>query len=268
MTPDPQVDQNGDALPSQPFVEHLIELRSRLVRGLILIAILLVPLVYFSNTIYEFVAEPLLIHLPEGSEGGLIVTDITAAFLTPFKLSFFVAIFLGMPFLLYQLWSFIAPALYQNEKALALPIFASSIVLFYAGVAFAYYVVMPMIFGFFTAVAPDAVTVMPDITSHLNLVIKLFFAFGLAFEIPVATVILIVAGVMTPDSLAKKRAYVIVSCFVIGMLLTPPDIFSQAMLAFPMWLLFEVGIFFGRIAIKARNKDIDDTEIEDAEIEE
>lgn len=248
-------EQDGDLATSQPFVEHLIELRSRLIRGLLVIAILLVPLVYFSNNIYEFVAEPLLKHLPEDSRSGLIVTDITAAFLTPFKLSFFSAIFIGMPFLLYQLWSFIAPALYKNEKSLALPIFASSIILFYAGVAFAYYVVMPMIFGFFTAVAPTAVTVMPDITKHLNLVIKLFFAFGLAFEIPVATVILIIAGVMSPDSLAKKRPYVIVSCFVVGMMLTPPDIFSQAMLAIPMWLLFEVGVFFGRMAIKGREPE-------------
>ena len=253
MTKDPNADQQAP-LPSQPFVEHLIELRARLVRAVIAIIILLIPLVYFANPIYEFVADPLLVHLPAESKGGMIVTDITAAFLTPFKLAFFTAVFFSMPFLLYQLWSFIAPAMYQNEKRLALPIFASSIILFYAGVAFAYYVVMPMIFGFFTAVAPAAVTVMPDISSHLTLVIKLFFAFGLAFEIPVATVILIIAGVMSPDSLAKKRPYVIVSCFVIGMLLTPPDLFSQAMLAIPMWALFEVGIFFGKIALSMRSE--------------
>lgn len=241
-----------DSLPSQPLVEHLLELRSRLMRAVILIVVLLIPLIYFSNDIYEFVAEPLLKYLPKDAKGGMIVTDVTAAFLTPFKLTFFVAVFFSMPFLLYQVWAFIAPALYKNEKALALPIFISSIVLFYGGVAFAYYVVFPLIFEFFTSVAPTAVTVMPDITSHLNLVIKLFFAFGLAFEIPVATVILIIAGVISPSALEQKRPYVIVGCFVVGMLLTPPDIFSQAMLAVPMWLLFEVGVFFGRLAIRKR----------------
>lgn len=245
-------DNENEELSSQPLVEHLIELRSRLLRALLLVVVFLVPLVYFSNDIYEFVADPLLRHFPQGSEGGMIVTDITATFLTPFKLTFFVAVFFAMPFILYQIWAFIAPALYRNERALALPIFLSSILLFYLGVAFAYFVVFPLIFEFFTSVAPTAVTVMPDITNHLNLVIKLFFAFGLAFEIPVATVILIVAGVISPQGLEKKRPYVIVGCFVVGMLLTPPDIFSQAMLAVPMWLLFETGVFFGRLAIRNR----------------
>lgn len=247
--------QDSEKLSAQPLVEHLIELRTRLMRAVIVILLLLIPLVYFSNQIYEFVAEPLLRHFPAGSEGGMIVTDITATFLTPFKLTFFVALFFSMPFLFYQIWAFVAPALYRNERALAMPIFISSIVLFYAGVGFAYFVVFPLIFQFFTSVAPSAVTVMPDITSHLNLVIKLFFAFGLAFEIPVATVILIVAGVISPDGLEKKRPYVIVACFVIGMLMTPPDILSQAMLAIPMWLLFETGVFFGRIAIRKRPKE-------------
>lgn len=246
-------DQQPEQLAAQPLVEHLVELRSRLIKALALIVLLLVPLVYFSNDIYEFVADPLLRYFPTESKGGVIVTDITATFLTPFKLSFFVAVFFAMPFILYQIWAFIAPALYRNERALAMPIFLSSIVLFYAGVAFAYFVVFPLIFEFFTSVAPSAVTVMPDITKHLNLVIKLFFAFGLAFEIPVATVILIVAGVISPHGLARKRPYVIVSCFVIGMLLTPPDVFSQAMLALPMWLLFETGVFFGRLAISRKS---------------
>ena len=198
--PDPE-----EKLPAQPFVEHLIELRSRLLRALVVIVVLLGCLMYFSNDIYDFVAEPLLKHLPVDTNSSMIVTDVTAAFLTPFKLTFFVAVFISMPFLLYQLWAFIAPALYQNEKSLALPIFISSVILFYTGVAFAYYVVFPMLFEFFTSVAPDSVTVMPDITSHLNLVIKLFFAFGFAFEIPVATVILVVAGIITPEGLAHLR---------------------------------------------------------------
>jgi sec-independent protein translocase protein TatC len=249
MTHHPDPEEN---LPSQPFVEHLIELRSRLMRALAVIAVLLACLLYFSNDIYEFVAAPLLKHLPAESNSSMIVTDVTAAFLTPFKLTFFVALFLSMPFLLYQIWAFVAPALYQNEKSLALPIFISSVVLFYAGVAFAYFAVFPMLFEFFTAVAPESVTVMPDITSHLNLVIKLFFAFGFAFEIPVATLILVIAGVISPEGLARKRPYVIVGCFVIGMLLTPPDVLSQALLAIPMWLLFEVGVFFGKMVSKNR----------------
>lgn len=251
MTHPPDPEEN---LPSQPFVEHLIELRTRLLRALIVILVVLGCLLYFSNDIYEFVAGPLLKHLPADSNSSMIVTDVTAAFLTPFKLTFFVAVFVSMPFLLYQLWAFVAPALYQNEKSLALPIFISSVILFYSGVAFAHFVVFPMLFEFFTAVAPESVTVMPDITSHLNLVIKLFFAFGFAFEIPVATVILIIAGVVTPEGLVQKRPYVIVACFVVGMLLTPPDVLSQSMLAIPMWLMFEMGIFFGRLAIKGRRQ--------------
>jgi sec-independent protein translocase protein TatC len=248
--------QNNDqeeALPSQPFVEHLIELRTRLLKAIIVLLVMLGCLLYFSNEIYEFVADPLLKHLPAESNSSMIVTDVTQAFLTPFKLTFFVAVFFAMPFLLYQIWAFVAPALYQNERSLAIPIFISSVVLFYAGVAFAYFVVFPMLFEFFTAVAPKSVTVMPDIASHLSLVIKLFFAFGFAFEIPVATVILIVAGVISPEGLAKKRPYVVVGCFVIGMVLTPPDVLSQAMLAIPMWGLFEVGVFFGRLLVRRKD---------------
>ena len=243
-----------EALPSQPFVEHLIELRTRLLKAIVVLLIMLGGLLYFSNEIYEFVADPLLKHLPVESNSSMIVTDVTQAFLTPFKLTFFVAVFFAMPFLLYQIWAFVAPALYQNERSLAIPIFISSVVLFYAGVGFAYFVVFPMLFEFFTAVAPKSVTVMPDIASHLSLVIKLFFAFGFAFEIPVATVILIVAGVISPEGLAKKRPYVIVGCFVIGMVLTPPDVLSQAMLAIPMWGLFEVGVFFGRLLVRKRKE--------------
>lgn len=249
-----------EAQEAQPLVEHLVELRSRLMRVIVVLAVLVVSLLFFSNDLYEYVAEPLLKHLPTDGNSGMIVTDIPAAFLTPLKLTFFVALFICMPYLFYQIWAFIAPALYRKERNLAIPIFLSSIVLFYAGVSFAYFIVFPLIFEFFTAAAPASVTVMPDITSHLNLVIKLFFAFGLAFEIPVATVILIIAGVISPDGLEKKRPYVIVGCFVAGMLLTPPDLFSQVMLAVPMWLLFETGVFFGRALIKRREADGDTQE--------
>lgn len=246
---DPKSDQD------QPLISHLIELRSRLLKAVAVIVVLLLGMLYFSNDIYEFVARPLLAHLPEGSGSSMIVTDVPAAFLTPFKLTFFTAVFLAMPFLFYQLWAFVAPALYQNEKSLALPILFSSILLFYLGVAFAYFVVFPIIFEFFTAAAPQSVTVMPDITAHLNLVIKLFFAFGFAFEIPVATVILMVSGVISPEGLAQKRPYVVVGCFVVGMLLTPPDIFSQAILAIPMWLLYELGVLFGRSILRRKNPE-------------
>ncbi|MBC6906366.1 twin-arginine translocase subunit TatC [Saccharophagus sp. K07] len=250
-----------EQLPAQPFIEHLIELRTRLLKAIVVLIVILCGLLYFSNDIYEFVADPLLKHLPAESNSSLIVTDVTQAFLTPFKLTFFVAVFVSMPFLLYQLWAFIAPALYQNEKSLAIPIFISSVILFYLGVAFAYFVVFPMLFEFFTAIAPQSVTVMPDIASHLSLVIKLFFAFGFAFEIPVATIILIVAGVISPEGLAQKRPYVIVGCFVIGMVLTPPDVFSQAMLAVPMWGLFELGVFFGKFLVKKKSETESESEV-------
>lgn len=227
------------------LVQHLVELRDRILRIVIIVLVIFLGLFYFANDIYSFVSAPLQKFLPENS--SMIATEVASPFLTPFKLTFFVALFLSMPFVLYQVWSFISPALYQREKRLAIPILISSILLFYAGMAFAYFVVFPLIFGFFTSVGPTDVTVMTDISSYLDFVLKLFFAFGLAFEIPIAAVILIVAGVVSPDSLAAKRPYIIVGCFVFGMLLTPPDIMSQALLAIPMWLLFEIGLLFGRL---------------------
>ncbi len=227
------------------LVQHLIELRNRLLRILLIVALIFAGLFYFANDIYTFVSAPLQELLPANST--MIATEVASPFLTPFKLTFFIALFLAMPFVLYQLWAFIAPALYQRERRLALPILISSILLFYSGIAFAYFVVFPLIFGFFTSVGPSNVTVMTDISSYLDFVLKLFFAFGLAFEIPIAAVILIIAGVISADDLAKKRPYIVVGCFVLGMLLTPPDVISQALLAIPMWMLFEVGLLFGRI---------------------
>ncbi|NHN38574.1 twin-arginine translocase subunit TatC [Pseudomaricurvus alcaniphilus] len=227
------------------LVQHLIELRNRLLRILLIVTLIFAGLFYFANDIYTFVSAPLQELLPANST--MIATEVASPFLTPFKLTFFIALFLAMPFVLYQLWAFIAPALYQRERRLALPILISSILLFYSGIAFAYFVVFPLIFGFFTSVGPSNVTVMTDISSYLDFVLKLFFAFGLAFEIPIAAVILIIAGVISADDLAKKRPYIVVGCFVLGMLLTPPDVISQALLAIPMWMLFEVGLLFGRI---------------------
>jgi len=188
--------------------------------------------------------------LPEGAT--MIATDVASPFLTPFKLTMVAAIFLAIPYVLYQVWSFIAPGMYRHEKRLAIPLLVSSVALFYAGAAFAYFVVFPLIFAFFTSVGPTDVTIMTDIGRYLDFVLKLFFAFGLAFEIPIAVVLSIWAGITTPDALLKKRPYIIVGCFVVAMLLTPPDVISQALLAGPMWALFEVGVFFGRFVQRER----------------
>ena len=184
--------------------------------------------------------------LPEGT--NMIATEVASPFLTPFKLSLVLSFFVAMPYILHQIWSFIAPGLYINEKRVAAPLLISSVVLFYTGISFAFYIVFPLVFGFFTSVAPEGVTVMTDINRYLDFVLKLFFAFGLAFEIPIATVLLIWTGATTPKSLATKRPYVIVGCFVIGMLLTPPDVISQILLALPMWLLFEIGLLVSKDA--------------------
>ena len=236
--------QNTTATTQTPLVAHLIELRNRLLKIVVVILVLFLGLYVFANDLYLMVSEPLRLLLPEGS--SLIATEVASPFLAPLKLTFAIAVLLSVPFTLYQVWAFIAPALYKNEKQIAIPLLISSIFLFYSGVVFAYYVVLPLIFGFFTSVGPSEVTVMTDINHYLNFVLKLFFAFGATFEIPVATYLLIKAGVTTVKSLSAKRPYIILGCFVMGMLLTPPDIFSQTLLAIPMWLLFEVGLIAGR----------------------
>ena len=233
------------------IVDHLIELRDRIMKSLAAILLLFISLFYFSNDIYTFVATPLMSVLPENM--GMIAIDPTSPFFAPFKLTFYVSLFLAAPYILYQLWSFIAPGLYQNEKALAIPLFVSSVLLFYAGIAFAYYVLFGFVFAFFVSVAPEGIMVTPDINSFLSFALAIFFAFGLAFEIPIAVFLLIWVGIVEPEDLTSKRPYVVVGCFVIGMLLTPPDPFTQSMLALPMWMLFEVGIVFGRL-IKRRQK--------------
>ena len=237
------------------FVDHLIELRDRLLRMLMVIALLFLCMFPFANELYTFVSEPLRVYLPEGS--SMIATQVASPFLTPFKLTLVLSLFASMPFILYQVWAFVAPGLYQKERYIVFPLFVSSVALFYCGMAFAYYVVFPAVFGFFTQIGPESVAVMTDISSYLDFVLKLFFAFGIAFEIPIATVILIWTGVMTPQGLSSKRPYIVVGCFVVAMLLTPPDVISQAMLALPMWFLFEVGVFFGRLV--HRNKQEPDT---------
>ncbi len=239
-------------LGQAPLIEHLIELRSRLLRAVVAIFVIFLGLYPFANEIYTFVAQPLMGMLPEGSQ--MIATEVASPFLAPFKLTLVVAVFLAIPYVLHQAWAFVAPGLYENEKALALPLLASSIGLFYAGAAFAYYVVFPLLFEFFTQTGPENVAVMTDINQYLNFVLKLFFAFGVAFEIPIATFLLIASGATTVESLSKKRPYIILGCFVIGMLLTPPDVISQSLLAIPMYLLYEVGILFGRLVRRRRRK--------------
>jgi len=241
-----------------PLIEHLAELRTRLIRAMSSVLIVFLALVYFANIIYSFVSEPLRRFLPEGAT--MIATEVASPFLAPFKLTLIVSSLVAMPYILGQVWGFIAPGLYRHEKRFAVPLMASSIVLFYGGVAFAYYVVCPLVFGFFTSVSPEGVTVMTDINHYLDFVLTMFFAFGFAFEIPVATVLMVWAGLTTPDALSEKRAYVVLGCFVAGMLLTPPDVFSQTMLAVPMWFLFEVGIFFSRWLVrdKARQEQATD----------
>jgi sec-independent protein translocase protein TatC len=237
-------------LPEQPFLSHLIELRDRLMRMVLAILIIFLGLFPFGNDIYVFVADPLMRVLPEGT--SMIATQVASPFLTPFKLALVSAVFIAMPYLLHQFWGFIAPGLYQHEKRLAFPLLASSVMLFYLGAAFAYFVVFPLVFAFLTSVAPEGVAVMTDITHYLDFVLMLFFAFGLAFEVPIATIVLVMAGATTPENLAAKRPYVIVGAFVIGMVLTPPDIISQTLLALPMWVLFEVGLVFSRMVVRKR----------------
>ena len=233
----------------QPLIAHLTELRNRLLRSILVVFLVFCGLFYFANDIYAYISKPLRDLLP--GEVSMIATEVASPFLTPFKLTVVVAVFISIPYLLYQLWSFVAPGMYKREKRLAIPLLASSVLLFYAGAAFAYYVVFPLVFGFFTSVGPTEITIMTDINRYLDFVLKLFFAFGLAFEIPIAAVILIRAGVTTADDLAAKRTYIIVGCFVLGMLLTPPDVISQSLLAIPMWVLFEIGVFFGRLVTPA-----------------
>jgi len=246
--------KTGDApeQPQAPLIEHLIELRSRLLRAVVAILVIFLGLYAFANDIYTFVAQPLMALLPEGSQ--MIATEVASPFLAPFKLTLVVAVFIAVPYVLHQAWAFVAPGLYDNEKALALPILASSVLLFYAGAAFAYYVVFPLLFQFFTQTGPENVAVMTDINAYLNFVLKLFFAFGVAFEIPIATFLLIASGATTVESLSKKRPYIILGCFVVGMLLTPPDVISQSLLAVPMYLLYEVGLLFGRLARRKKQQ--------------
>jgi sec-independent protein translocase protein TatC len=227
------------------LIAHLIELRGCVLKAVVSVFVVFLCLVYFAQDLYHWLATPLLETLPENAQ--MIATDVASPFFAPFKLTMVLSFFIAIPVVLYQIWGFVAPGLYKNEKRLVVPLLISSTLLFYLGMAFAYYVVFPLAFSFFTSVAPEDVVINTDISSYLNFVLKIFFAFGLAFEIPVAVVLMCWTGITTPEKLRAKRPYVIVGVFVLGMLLTPPDIISQTLLAIPMWILFECGIVIGGI---------------------
>ncbi len=255
---------------TQPLISHLIELRSRLLRSLTCIVVVFLALVYLSNDIYHMVSSPLISQLPKGA--SMIATDVASPFLTPIKLTLIVSVFISAPFILYQVWSFIAPALYKHERRLMIPLLFSSTFLFYLGMAFAYFVVFPLAFGFFVKTAPEGILISTDINNYLNFVMALFFAFGVSFEVPVAIILLCWSGVTTTAELKKKRPYIVVGAFVVGMLLTPPDVFSQTLLAIPMCILFEIGLFFARFyegkGRKARAESGEDEEESDEQEQE
>lgn len=234
-----------DPSGEQPFISHLIELRDRLLRVVLCVLLVFIATATYSNEIYQYLAEPLLLHMPKNST--MIAIDVASPFFTPLKLAFVVAAFISVPFILYQFWGFVAPGLYRHEKMMVAPLLLASTCLFYAGAAFAYFVVFPLVFGYLTSAAPTGVAVMTDIATYLDFVLAMFFAFGVSFEIPIFTIVLVWAGITTPESLADKRPYVIVGVFVIAMFLTPPDALSQTLLAVPMCLLFESGLLFSRL---------------------
>ena len=237
--------QKDEELAEGTLVSHLVELRTRLIRSALAVLVIFICLVPFAERVFTLIATPLMERLPEGAT--MIAPQVASPFLAPFKMSLFVAVFLAMPVMLYQVWLFVAPGLYRKEKRFAYPLLLSSIVLFYAGVAFAYYVVFPLMFAFFAGVAPEGVTMMTDISAYLDFILTIFFAFGLAFEVPIASVMLVWSGLVSIESLGKARAYVFLGAFVLGMLLTPPDVISQTLLAVPVYLLYESGLILARV---------------------
>lgn len=244
-----QLDPGGE----QPFISHLIELRDRLLRVILCVLLVFIGTASFANEIYHLLAEPLLQHMPKNST--MIAIDVASPFFTPLKLAFVVAVFISIPFILYQFWGFVAPGLYRHEKLMVLPLLLASTLLFYGGAAFAYFLVFPLVFGYLTSAAPTGVAVMTDIATYLDFVLAMFFAFGISFEVPIFTIILVWTGITTPESLAEKRPYVIVGVFVIAMFLTPPDALSQTLLAVPMWMLFEAGLLFSRFSGSKQRED-------------
>ena len=242
----------SETLAESSLISHLLELRERLIRALMAIGLLFIPCAIYANRLFTLVAQPLLKMLPKG--GGLIATGVAAPFTTPFKLAFFVALFAAMPYVLYQVWAFIAPGLYRHEKRFALPLLISSVVLFYLGMTFAYFAVFPAIFHFFAATTPKGVAMMTDITQYLDFVLVMFFAFGIAFELPVAVVLLVAMNVVTVEKLRSMRGYVLLGVFIVAAFVTPPDAISQSIMALPMYLLFETGVLMARILVRPKSE--------------
>ena len=243
--------EGNEALSEGTLISHLVELRGRFIKAAVAILVIFLCLVPFSERVFTLVATPLMEQLPEGTT--MIATEVAAPFLTPFKMTLFVALFLAMPVVLYQAWGFVAPGLYKKERRFAFPMLASSIFLFYLGIGFAYYVVFPLMFGFFSAVTPAGVTMMTDISAYLNFILTLFLAFGIAFEVPIATVLLVGSGLATLKTLSRARPYVFLGAFIAGMLLTPPDAISQTLLAIPVYLLYESGLLLCRFMLRSHN---------------
>ena len=257
MTPN---DHPGGSEEQQPFVTHLIELRNRLIRSVIAIGLIFVAISFKANELYAYLAGPLTSHMPPG--GQMIAIGVASPFLAPLKLALFVSFFISIPYVLYQAWAFIAPGLYTHERRVALPLLVSSIVLFYSGMAFAYYVVFPLIFQFMVMTAPAGVAVMTDINQYMDFVLTLFVAFGIAFEVPIATILLVVSGIASRESIAEWRPYAIVLAFVVGAILTPPDVVSQVLMAVPIWILFELGLLFSRFFVSDQSDPPKSSEIQ------
>jgi sec-independent protein translocase protein TatC len=256
-------EKDKEQLAEGTLMSHLLELRDRLLRAMLTMLVVFVPCAVFANEIYTLVAQPLLEKLPTGTT--LIATNVVSPFMTPFKLAFYASIFISMPMLLYQIWAFVAPGLYKREKRFAVPLLLSSVILFYCGVLFAYFVVFPVMFTYLVTTAPTGVTYMPDIAAYLDFVLTLFFAFGVAFEVPVAVVLLVLTGLVKVESLGKNRGYVVIGIFVVAAFLTPPDAISQTIMAVPMWLLYEGGLVMARVMQKMRREAAAEREKEEAE---
>src|SRR6185369_13443972 len=256
----PMSEEPEEKLAEGTLISHLLELRDRLIRAISAVALVFLPCMFYSNQIFTFVATPLREKLPKGTQ--LIATSVMSPFTTPFKLSLFVAAFLAMPVVLYQLWAFVAPGLYRHEKRFAVPLLVSAILLFYIGVVFAYFFVFPVMFQFFAATTPHGVAMMTDISAYLDFVLTMFLAFGAAFEVPVAVVLLVVTGIVKLEKLQENRGYVLIGIFIIAALLTPPDAVSQCIMAIPMYLLYEGGLLMARILSKMRRETSDNKEIE------
>lgn len=252
----PDDDEAPEGGTEQTFISHLVELRTRLLRAMAAVAVTLLAMMPFSNRLYSILSAPLMAKMPEGTT--MIATEVASSFYAPFVLTAFTAFMIALPYVFYQGWSFVAPGLYLNERKLALPLLVSSVLLFYTGIAFCYFFVFPIAFGFFTSTAPEGVKVMTDITHYLDFVIKMFMAFGAAFEVPVATFLMVRTGMTTAQDLSEKRPYVIVGAFTIAAVLTPPDVLSQCLLAIPIWMLYEVGLLFSKHFVKPDEEEAED----------